>query len=234
MSDSRARPAVPAHENFQSRRAELTSLPLAGRFERIFATNLWGSTSRSGIGSELASTAGLREQLPEFLRRLGIRTLLDVPCGDFSWLSTVDLGVDYVGADIVPRILEDNARRFTGPRHRFVCLDLTTDPLPAADLVLCRDCLVHLSFRNVFSALANVRRSGARYLLTTTFLEHEVNVDIEDGDWRLLNLERPPFSLPPPDGVLVEGCTEGDGAYADKALGLWRVDRLPSASQAVS
>jgi len=56
-------------------------LNLAGRFERIFATNLWGATSPSGLGSELHSTAGLREQLPGFLRRLGIRTLLDVPCG---------------------------------------------------------------------------------------------------------------------------------------------------------
>src|SRR4029453_1207153 len=91
------------------------------------------------------------------------------------------------------------------------------------DLGLCRDCLVHLSFENIGRAIDNIRVSGARYLLTTTFLDHEVNGDIEDGDWRMLNLEREPFNLPPPVDVLVEHCEEGDGAYADKALGLWEL-----------
>jgi hypothetical protein len=50
-----------------------------------------------------------------------------------------------------------------------------------------------------------------------------VNADIEDGDWRMLNLERAPFNLPPPTDVLLEQCLENDGAYADKALGLWQL-----------
>ena len=228
MGNSRVRPPVPAHENFKSDRDELAKLSLAARFDRIFRTNLWGARSRSGIGSELPSTATLRERLPGFLSALGVASLLDVPCGDFSWLSTIDLPVDYTGADIVGDLVAANERRFGRPGRRFVRLDLTADPLPPADLILCRDCLVHLSFANVARALANVRRSGAAYLLATTFVEHEANVEIEDGDWRLLNLERPPFSLPPPDAVLMEGCIESNGAYDDKALGLWRVSRLPA------
>ena len=35
------------------------------------------------------------------------------------------------------------------------------------------------------------------------------------------------FNLPAPEGVLVEGCLESEGAYADKALGLWRIADLP-------
>ena len=38
-----------------------------------------------------------------------------------------------------------------------------------------------------------------------------------------------PFHLPAPEGLLVEGCLEGGGAYADKALGLWRIADLPTA-----
>ena len=34
------------------------------------------------------------------------------------------------------------------------------------------------------------------------------------------------FNLPTPEGVLVEGCLESEGAYADKALGLWRIANL--------
>jgi hypothetical protein len=208
-------------------------LPLSQRFERIFRTNLWGAPdSRSGLGSELDATAGLRASLPAFLANHQAASLLDVPCGDFGWLSTLELSLPYIGGDIVPAIVDANVRRFGGPgtNRRFVTLDLTRDPLPHADVVLCRDCLVHLSFANITRALANVRRSGARYLLTTTFMDHQDNVDIEDGDWRILNLQRAPFHLPDPVDVLIEGCREGDGAYADKALGLWDVRSLPATS----
>jgi hypothetical protein len=224
MSDRR-RPVVPAHLNFLAHRDELTRLPLAERFDHIVRINLWGAGSRSGLGSELAATRRLRAALPAFLGRHGVRSLLDVPCGDFGWLSTVDLGVSYTGADIVPSLVEENERRYGGSStgRRFLKLDLTKDALPRTDLVLCRDCLVHLSFENIHRAIDNIRASGARYLLTTTFLDHEANSDIEDGDWRMLNLEREPFYLPPPVDVLVEYCEEGDGAYADKALGLWEL-----------
>ena len=175
-------------------------------------------------------------RFPTFLEGHQAESLLDIPCGDFNWMSTLGLQLPYTGADIVAAIVEANERRFGGPDsgRRFVRLDLTRDPLPHADVVLCRDCLVHLSFANIFRAFANLRRSGARYLLTTTFLDHHENADIEDGDWRILNLEKAPFNLPAPVDVLIEGCREGDGVYADKALGLWEVAALPGTSGAES
>ena len=235
MSKNRVRPRAPAQQNFETRRDELTGLPLDQRFEKIFQTNLWGAAdSRSGLGSELDATADLRAALPHFLQVHQAESLLDIPCGDFNWMSTLGLQLPYTGADIVVAIVEANERKFGGPgsSRRFVRLDLTRDRLPQADVVLCRDCLVHLSYANIFRAFANVRRSGARYLLTTTFLDHHENADIEDGDWRILNLEKAPFNLPPPVDVLIEGCREGEGAYADKALGLWEVASLPGNSGA--
>jgi hypothetical protein len=106
-------------------------------------------------------------------------------------------------------------------------LNLTRDPLPRADVVLCRDCLVHLRYAQIFAAFVNLRRSGAKYLLATTFVELDANSEIDTGDWRPVNLCLPPFALPEPLTVIIEGCTEIDGAYADKALGLWRVADLP-------
>jgi hypothetical protein len=44
-------------------------------------------------------------------------------------------------------------------------LDLVRDPLPRADAVLCRDCLIHLSLEEGRRAPENIRRSGAAYLL---------------------------------------------------------------------
>lgn len=202
---------------------------LPGVFSYIYESNLWdGEESKSGIGSGSAETSRLREWIPALLQKLGAGSLLDIPCGDFRWMSELDLGpIGYTGGDIVPAIIENNQRRFETAQRRFVLLDLARDPLPRADVVLCRDCLVHLSFRNIAKALENLRASGAAWLLTTTFTEHAENQDVEDGDWRMLNLERPPFRFPQPEALLVEGCQEGGGAYADKSLGLWRVAALP-------
>jgi hypothetical protein len=88
--------------------------------------------------------------------------------------------------------------------------------------------LVHFSFANIIAAFQTMKSSGAEYLLTTTFPAREVNKDIVDGDWRPLNLEASPFLLPAPSDVIVEGCTEEGGAYADKALAVWRVSDLPT------
>jgi hypothetical protein len=135
-------------------------------------------------------------------------------------------GLSYVGGDIVSAVVERNQRLFGGAGRAFVKLDLMRDPLPAADLLLCRDCLVHLSCTDIQTALRNVVRAPIRYLLTTTFPRCERNEDIVTGDWRLLNLQLPPFSFPPPERLIAEGCTEGDGRFGDKSLGLWRMSEI--------
>ncbi|MFK0251624.1 class I SAM-dependent methyltransferase [Amycolatopsis azurea] len=219
------RPITTAQVNFRRVAQELESLGTQDRFTYIYRSRLWESSSVSGPGSESIQTRELREQLPVLLERFGVRTLLDLPCGDFGWLSEVDLDLDrYIGADIVTDLVEANAARFRDdPVREFRSLDLTGDRLPAVDLVLCRDCLVHLSFADIERALRNLRRSGSRYLLTTTFTELGANDDIVTGDWRPLNLCREPFGFPEPLALLVEGCTEEGGAYADKSLGLWEI-----------
>jgi hypothetical protein len=215
------RPITVAQLNFRRHAHVLEPLDTRGRFTHIFEANLWGSDSRSGSGSESDQTAALRTQLARF----GVRSLLDLPCGDFGWLSDVDLGVDsYIGADIVAEIV---ARDTAAYDRDFRVLDLTADPLPQADLVLCRDCLVHFSDNDIWRAVENLKRSGSRYLLTTTFLDLPANTDISTGDWRPLNLRQSPFDFGAPLAVLVEGCTELDGAYADKALALWDIAALP-------
>ena len=218
------RPEIIAQKNFRLHRESLSALNLRERFEYIHRQNLWGcDASVSGTGSTAEETANLRISIPPLLVELGARSLLDIPCGDFGWLSSVKLPVAYTGADIVPELVERNRKLYGGPDRQFLCVDLTAGPLPACDVVLCRDCLVHLSFANIHRALAQIRASGARRLLTTSFAGVRENRDIEDGDWRPLNFELPPFGFGAPERVLTENCREGEGAYSDKALCLWRL-----------
>lgn len=197
-------------------------------FRKIYHENAWGDAeSRSGTGSNLAQTARLRAELPGLLRRLQCRTILDLPCGDFWWMQHVDLnGIDYLGGDIVPELIDENTRRHGGPGRRFQVIDLVNDPLPRVDLVLCRDCFVHLSFEYIARAVANLRRSGSTYLAATTYPGTASNLDVPSGKWRTLNMCLPPFGFPVPVEVLSEDCTEGDGQHADKTLAVWRLADL--------
>lgn len=231
MSRSETRPPAIAQERFAARRAEFENLDLAQRFRRIHDTNLWGAdTSVSGVGSELAATAAIRERLPSLLKEIGARSLLDAPCGDHRWMAHLDLGIErYVGVDIVPSIVEKlQAQYRNDPLRTFVLADMTADALPRCDLVLSRDCLVHFSFATLSRAVRNLKASGATWLLTTTFPDLAHNDDIMDADWRPLNFEAAPLDWPKPVELINERCTEANGAYADKSLGLWRLVDLPA------
>jgi hypothetical protein len=224
--EDRNRPPVVAHLRFAAERTAFSGLDLAMRFRRIHQTNLWGAASSvSGLGSQDDATHHLRRELPGLLRTLGASSLLDAPCGDGAWIANANLDGDYTGVDIVPELiaeLKKNARN-DGEGRSYVCGDITRDPLPRADAILCRDCLVHLSYSNIEAALANFSRSGATWLITTTFPDLEANADCEDGDWRALNFALAPFNWGPPAHVLLEGCTEGGGGWADKSLAAWRI-----------
>jgi hypothetical protein len=132
---------------------------------------------------------------------------------------------DYVGLDVVVDLIGHNAE-YESAHIKFLHADIISSPIPRADMILCRDCLVHLPLRAIQLAIENVKRSGSTYLLTTTFPLHDDNEDIAIGDWRTLNLQRPPFSFPVPLALINEGCTEWNGDYADKSLALWKIADL--------
>ena len=196
-------------------------------FAEIYRTNgFLGVESRSGAGSGVEQTRVVRRELPGILAELGVRSMLDVPCGDWFWMKSVDLGeIDYVGADIVEEIVDANRRAYQRSRRTFQVLDVIEGQIPTVDLILCRDLLVHLSFADCRRAIANMKRSGSTFLLTTTFTGRTANEELRKV-WRALNLQIPPFSFPEPLRVVNEECTEGGNAFADKSLALWRLADL--------
>ncbi len=197
-------------------------------FDAIYRANTWGDPeSASGLGSTRARATAFLADLLAVVSSLGVSSLLDAPCGDFNWAAPLSDSVDsYIGVDIVPSLIKTNQRRHSAPHRRFLCKDIIRDPLPRADLVLCRDALVHLTLADALSTIESFRRSGAEYLLATTFVGDRQNQDVATGEWRPLNLERPPFFFPAPLALVDERCHHSDGVYADKRLGLWRLRDL--------
>lgn len=198
-------------------------------FLEIYSKNAWGGAeSRSGSGSSLEQTKTIREQLPAIVKNLGVRSFLDIPCGDFYWMKQVCLEIDeYIGADIVEQLIDHNRALYTSKNRRFTVVDIMKDQLPTVDLIFSRDCLVHFSFRDICRTIRNIKRSNSKYLLATTFTAQDQNTDIATGEWRPLNLQLPPFNFPEPIVVINENCTEVDGRYPDKSLGLWQITDIP-------
>jgi SAM-dependent methyltransferase len=201
---------------------------LRERFSQIYFKNIFGGKeSRSGSGSDMVQTAEIRRELPKLIQEYGIRTFMDAPCGDWHWMKETALNVErYIGVDIVKPLIEKNRKKFGNGGTSFLCLDLATDELPQADIIFCRDCLVHLTYDQIRKVIANFKRSNSTYLLTTTFTGR-ANVELVlENIWRPLNLEMPPFNFPKPLKLINEKCTEDNNQYTDKSLGMWRLDQI--------
>ncbi len=97
-------------------------------FTQVYDSGIWGQEgSLSGPGSDLTQTEVLRSGLPALIRQLGVRTMLDIPCGDWFWMRHCDLGVEsYIGADVVPWLVEGHNEAFGGPGREFRVLDCKT------------------------------------------------------------------------------------------------------------
>jgi hypothetical protein len=197
----------------------------AQKFALIHRLNYWGNAeSVSGNGSSLDSTAVFRAGFEALLRERSIKKVFDAPCGDWNWMRAVTLpdGCTYLGADIVPALIEGNTRTYGRPGVAFRVADLIADPFPQADLWLCRDCLIHLSHADIARVLRNFLASGIPWMLVTSHPHVTANGDIRTGQYRDVNLQIAPFALPPPMAA-IEDRPVGEAA---RIVGLWHRDQL--------
>ena len=198
-------------------------------FTAIYSGNAWGDAeSVSGTGSSQARARDFQDELVAMLDAWNVRSILDAPCGDFNWMrhALAERDIAYCGVDIVEDMVCRNREAFGAGNRCFLHRDMTRADLPFADLIICRDGLVHLSFADARAAVRNFRRSGSRYLLATTFLDRALNTDARTGAWRPLNMEAPPFAFPRPLAVIDEHCLHSGGIYRDKRLALWELATL--------
>lgn len=191
-------------------------------FETIYKRNLWESKeSVSGKGSEKAAVQSIIRELPLIFEKYGIKSLIDAPCGDYQWMSTLKYKFEkYLGVDIVGDLILKNREKYAASAINFECADITDYEFPDCDAVLCRDCFIHLPFSGIFCALENFKNSNAKYFLTTTFKNVPKNLDIYAGGYRKLDFTKPPFNFPAPV------CEIFEDKSSQKFLAMWRFEDL--------
>lgn len=235
-----------------------------GQFDDIYARGHWGTKlglpsdyygyahwpprssrkkSASGTGSELGLATELSlDFIINVTRRFGVKSLLDIPCGDVNWIfdsyETDSLPV-YVGLDITQAVLELNSRRFEHHSNKkFLFWDATECPLPKFrnvsdgeehpfDLVHVRDVIQHMNLSQGVQYMCNVLKSGANVLITTTFPKAN-NTHISEGGYYPNNLSREPFSFPASDDcILTHPELQEDLTCAyDLTVGTWRQEYI--------
>ncbi len=218
------------YRSFQKKKKlEIDGLSTEEVFSKIYKENYWVyGESVSGTGSDSSQTNVIISELEKLFQEYNIKSILDAPCGDFNWMNQVNLnGIDYLGIDIVEDLIKLNKENYKDKAGvEFRTGNIITDDLPQVDLILCRDCLVHFSYNEIGRTLENFKKSGSKFLLTTSFIHRKENKDITTGFWRTLNLRKPPFNFIKPLRVIDEKCKEGGGKHKDKSLLLWNLDHL--------
>ena len=226
-----------AHYNkWKFRNFILSSKNLEKTFTKIYTSNFWeNEESSSGSGSSLEYTMNLRKHLPVVFEKFAIRSIFDGPCGDFNWMNHLlnnNKDICYIGGDIVKPLIAKLNERYKKQNIKFIDIDLTNDPFPDTDLMICRDCLFHLSYSDTRKLLNNFIKSNIKYLLTTTHINNNnefQNMDIITGDFRLIDLFKSPYNFPNEVQFSIE-----DWKYPDprRVMCLWTRDQILKALSA--
>jgi len=173
---------------------------MSSPFEEVYADGRWGSRLGSGHGSLPRVTGPYRAFLQDFIQANHVTSVLDYGCGDWQFSRLIDWQeAAYVGVDVVPRLIDENRRRYGREGVEFRVSPADPSELPSADLLIAKDVLQHLPNEEVMSFLGTVAPRYGMTLLTNDTGD-EPNGNIEIGGWRPLDLLATPFDA---DGTVV-------------------------------
>jgi SAM-dependent methyltransferase len=194
----------------------------------------------NGPGATLAQTEALREILPMVFKRYGVKSVLDVGCGDWNWMSQVDLGDlnVYIGWDVEASMIRENQEKYGDEHVRFFDTSLLTcETMPSVDLILARHVLIHFPNDEIVKVLDKMRASGAKYLLTSHWPDGS-NEDYEPEGFawrgymeRALNMQAPPFNVAPLLETIHEPAADAGVLMAAHELALFELIPQPGLAE---
>ena len=172
---------------------------LTNTFNRIYAEGTWGKDvagkGTSGTGSTLEITREYRAYVEDFMKTHNVKSVVDAGCGDWSFSSAIDWGdASYLGVDIATDVIAAVRNKHEKGKITFQVGDIT-DELPAAELLISKDVLQHLSNELVHKFIRNnLRRGKYKWVILTNDRGSE-NRDVASGGYRAIDLAVPPFEV---------------------------------------
>lgn len=167
--------------------------------ERVFTTiykkKLWGSDA------SLEDENPFIDYIEEFLEQTAdVQSILDVGCGDWAFSRNISWGNrEVLGVDVIRSLVLKNQAQFGNEHIRFAYLDAVIDPLPSADLLICKDVWIHLPNDMILPFLDKMKKFKYCILInefnTPRFLECNSNSVL--GESRPIDVTANPFFLKP-------------------------------------
>ena len=154
----------------------------------------------SGSGSRVSSTVTYRYIIESFIRLNDVHSVLDLGCGDWQFSKLIPwdyYDISYLGLDLSHVIIEKNTATFATKRRQFKVIREPSEifGLGRFDLVICKDVLIQTP-NSIANEYLDVFVAVARFALITVdgFPSDRINEDIEIGDYRAMDIRKPPFS----------------------------------------
>lgn len=187
-------------------------------FTHVYETDHW--SGGSGVGSRSNLNAAYISLVEALIAASDIKAVVDAGCGDWQFSQLIDWSrVSYRGFDAVDAVIAENNKQFRADNVVFQQLDFSDQELPAADLLICKDVLQHWPIAAIRAFLdRNVPRF--RYALITNDVAsvhsppERQNADISFGEWRVIDLAKPPISRVGRASVDLDYC---DGEWTKRA-----------------
>lgn len=137
-------------------------------FENIYTNSIWNNKDSnvplSGPGSSLDNTKACTEFLDEFIINNNCESVLDLGCGDLTWIPHTqffnNINIKYTGIDIVENLIIHHSTKYS--QKQFYCKDITKinefDNIEKSSIIIIRDVIFHLTndeINNIFNNIKN-------------------------------------------------------------------------------
>ena len=172
-------------------------------FSRKYVVETSDWAGHSGSGSSAYHTIKYKAFLETFILENGVKSILDIGCGDWQFARFVNFGPGvYFGYDVVGDVVQRNLETFGSASRIFRMMPNNLAELPACDLLIMKDVLQHLSNAKISRFVTDLFPRARFCLITNSYekLNTPQNIDVFDGEFRCLDLTAPPYRV---DGAYV-------------------------------
>jgi len=170
-------------------------------FENIYKNKIWNNGDNniplSGPGSSIKNAIKCSVLLDDFIISNECKNILDLGCGDLTWISKTSFfnnnNINYTGVDIVENLINTHIKSY--PKKHFIITDIINyKNLEHFDIIIIRDVIFHLKNEEILKILCNIKYKF-KYLLITSCLNSINNDNFDKWHFAEKNIHLEPFNI---------------------------------------
>jgi len=168
-------------------------------FENIYNKKIWNNGNKniplSGPGSSLENTIQCSSILNKFIYDNNCKSVLDLGCGDLTWISKTqffnDTSIKYTGVDVVESLITSHSTNYH--ENTFLCKDLVNyNNVEFTSLIIIRDVIFHLKNEEILSIFDNIKNKFDFLLITSC--KNDINTNnFDKWNFSNKNIHNKPF-----------------------------------------